>query len=344
MRVGWGVRFCHVLAMAGWLAGMGSSAVLAQKFGFPTANRALLEAGGEERFFVGTVGKPASSGAFGCVRTDGHQMHEGLDIRCLQRDGRGEPVDPVQVTAAGTVAYVNRKAGLSNYGNYLVVRHQMEGLEIYSLYAHLSSVRADLAPGRPVQAGETVATMGRTSNTRQRITKDRAHVHFELDFQVNPRFDQWHKERLPGQRNDHGVWNGLNLLGIDPRWLFLAQAQHGANFSLIRFMQSQVELCRVTVRGAKLPLLKECAPLVQANPVADREGVAGYELTLNFNGVPFRIVPRAASELKGGGKFQLLAVNEAEEARSGCRRLVAKRGDRWELSSHGEALLDLLTY
>jgi murein DD-endopeptidase MepM/ murein hydrolase activator NlpD len=250
----------------------------------------------------------------------------------------------VQATADGVVAYVNRKAGLSNYGNYLLVRHQIEGLEIYSLYAHLSSVRADLNPGRPVRAGETIATLGRTSNTRQRISKDRAHVHFELDFVVNPRFDQWHVERLPGQRNDHGNWNGQNLLGIDPRWVFLAQAQHGTNFSLLRFMQSQVELCRVAVHGTRLPWLNACAPLIQRNPVADREGVAGYELTLNFNGVPYRIIPRAASELKGGGKFQLLAVNEAEEARNGCRRLIANRGGRWELTNRGEALLDLLTY
>src|ERR1044071_1155493 len=70
-------------------------AAAAQPFQLPTANRALYEKGGEERFFVGTTGKPWTSGTFGCVRTDGGQMHEGLDIRCLQRDKRGEPADPV---------------------------------------------------------------------------------------------------------------------------------------------------------------------------------------------------------------------------------------------------------
>src|SRR4051812_31730643 len=56
------------------------SPVGAAVFQLPTANHAILEPGKEEQFFVGTVGKPWTSGTFGCVRTDGWQMHEGLDI------------------------------------------------------------------------------------------------------------------------------------------------------------------------------------------------------------------------------------------------------------------------
>src|SRR6476620_278667 len=108
----------------------------AQPFQFPTANHALFEKGGEEKFFVGTTGKSWTTGTFGCVRTDGHQLHEGLDIRCLQRDKRDEPTDPVMATADGEVAYINRKPGLSNYGNYIVVRHEIGGIEIYSMFAH----------------------------------------------------------------------------------------------------------------------------------------------------------------------------------------------------------------
>ena len=39
-----------------WL--LSSLPILAQPFHFPTANHALLEKGGEEKFFVGTIGKP----------------------------------------------------------------------------------------------------------------------------------------------------------------------------------------------------------------------------------------------------------------------------------------------
>ncbi len=135
-------------------------------FQFPTANHALYEPGQELKFFAPTSpDKPWTSGSFGCVRSDGWQMHEGLDILHQHTDRHGEPTDPVMATADGTVVYVSTKAALSNYGKYIVIRHIVEGLEIYSLYAHLSDVQPGIAPGKVVKAGQVIATMGRTSNT-----------------------------------------------------------------------------------------------------------------------------------------------------------------------------------
>jgi murein DD-endopeptidase MepM/ murein hydrolase activator NlpD len=319
-------------------------AAQAQPFRLPTANHALFDKGGEERFFVGTVGKPWVTGTFGCVRSGGWQMHEGLDIRCLQRDGHGEPTDPVLAAADGTVVYISMRPSLSNYGNYLILQHQVEGLEVYSLYAHLREIRQDLKVGQPVKAGESVAIMGRTANTRESISKDRAHVHFELNLLVNDRFASWYKKTFPGQRNDHGEWNGQNLLGIDPKAILLSEHEADAKFSLVAFLQDQPELCRVLVHKTYFPWLKRYSPLVRPNPLAEKEGVAGYEIALNFNGVPFELIPRAASQIKGKGKFRLISVNEPEYHKNPARRLVAKRGARWELTSHGLNLLEMLTY
>jgi len=333
-----------------WLAaalhiGFGAcSLASAQPFQFPTANHALYEKGGEERFFVGTVGKSWESGTFGCVRSDGWQMHEGLDIRCVQRDKHGEPTDPVLATADGTVAYMNKRPSLSNYGNYLVVRHIIQGIEIYSLYAHLHEIRPDLRTGQPVKAGEAVGVMGRTANTREGISRDRAHVHFELNLFVNDRFASWYKKSFPGQRNDHGNWNGQNLLGLDPRLLLLAQRSEGDKFNLVNFIRGQSEMFRVLVRKTDFPWLKRYAPLVRANPRVEKEGTAGYEIAFNFNGVAFELIPRAGSEFKSKAKYQLLSVNEAEHAKNPARRLVTKTAGHWELASHGIELLDLLTY
>ena len=98
------------------------------------------------------------------------------------------------------------------------------------------------------------------------------------------------------------------------------------------------------VRATNFPYLKRYPMLVLQNPIAEKEGVAGYEIALNFNGVAFALMPRAASEIKGSGKFQLLSVNEAEERANPCRHLVAKRGSRWELTDKGLHELELLTY
>ena len=84
--------------------------------------------------------------------------------------------------------------------------------------------------------------------------------------------------------------------------------------------------------------------LVLKNPVAEKEGVAGYEIVLNYNGVAFALMPRAASEIKGKAKFQLLSVNEAEAKANPCRKLVVQRNGRWELANEGVRELELLTF
>ncbi|MBI3418453.1 MAG: M23 family metallopeptidase [Verrucomicrobia bacterium] len=316
----------------------------AQLFRLPTANHALLEPNGGEKFFVGTVGKPWTSGMFGCVRSEGWHMHEGLDIKCLQRDKKGEPIDPVMATADGTVAYFSNQPALSNYGRYVVLRHHIEGIEIYSLYAHLREIRADLKIGQSVSGGERIATMGRSTNTRQGISKDRAHVHFELDLLLNERFASWYKTAFADQRNDHGNWNGQNLAGLDAREILLQQAAAGGKFSLRQCIQNQPELCRVLVPGRRLGWLQRYPTLARRNPLTEREGIAAYEIALNFNGVPFQVTPRAGSETKGRNGPRLLSVNEGEYEQHHCRRLVARRAGHWELTPTGSRLLELLTY
>jgi murein DD-endopeptidase MepM/ murein hydrolase activator NlpD len=271
-------------------------------------------------------------------------MHEGLDIKWLHRDRRGEPTDIILAAAPGTVAYLNPKAGLSNYGKYIILRHRIDGLDIYTLYAHLSEIRSGLKIGNPVRAGEGIGIMGHTSNTRQAISKDRAHLHFEVDLLLNERFPNWFKKNSPGQRNDHGVWNGFNLVGLDPRLLFLTQQPQGTNFSLLHFVRNQTELCRVLVRHASFPWLYRYTPLIRRNPAVEREGAAAYEISFNYNGVAFQLVPRAPSELKPGPKYQLLSVNEEEAQDHPCRKLVVKTRSGWELAPAGIDLLNLLTY
>ncbi len=316
----------------------------AEAFLLPTANRALFETGQEERFFVGTVGKTWTSGTFGCVRSSGQQLHEGLDIKCLQRDKKGEPTDPVMAAADGTVAYINTHPGLSNYGQYLVLRHRVDGLEVYSLYAHLREIRSGLQPGKAVKAGETVAVMGHTTGTRERISKERAHVHFELNLLLNDRFAAWHRKTFPGQRNDHGNWNGQNLVGLDPLAILQQHRKEGAAFSLLNFVRHQTELCRVLVRQTQFPWVRRYPALIRRNLLVEKEGIAGYEITLNYCGIPFALVPRAPSEVKSQARFQLLSVNDAEQQQHPCRHLVAHQGKNWTLTQSGQRLLDLITY
>jgi len=327
------------------LAQPSNEPVALRPFRFPTANTNLYARGDEAKFFAPTAPeKPWTGGSFGCVRNDGWRLHEGIDILHLQTDRRGEPTDPVMATADGTVVYINTRPSLSNYGNYIVVRHNIDGMEIYSVYAHLSTVREGVRVGDTVKSGQTIATMGRTSNAEV-ILKERSHLHFELNLLNNDNFSGWFKKSSPpGEHNDHGEWNGQNLIGLDPREVLLQEHNPNDNFSVPAFLRHQTELCRVLVRATNFPFLKRYPMLLVKNPVAEKEGVAGYEIALAFNGLPFLLMPRAESEIKSTAKFQLLSVNEAEEKANPCRKLVIKRGSRWELANEGQRLLELLTY
>jgi murein DD-endopeptidase MepM/ murein hydrolase activator NlpD len=334
--------------LQGWLLVLALGSALTSDgqavFRLPTANQFVFEKGGESRFFAPTVGKPWSSGTFGCVRTDGHQLHEGIDILRLQTDRRGEPTDVVMSVADGTVVYINTKTGLSNYGAYIVIRHSIDGLSVHSLYAHLGRIEPAVQLGASVKSGQPIAVMGRSTNTRSAIGKDRAHLHLEFDFQLSPRYAEWHRKFRAGERNDHGNWNGRNLIGLDPWNLYLEQRRLGAHFSLARWIRGHTEVCRVFVRQKDFPWVRANPALIRQNPRAQKEGVAGWELALNFMGLPFECTPRAASEMKSLASPQVLYVNEVEQQQYHCRTLVRKRGAGWELTTIGANLISLLTF
>ena len=317
----------------------------AQSFLPPTANHALFEKNGEEKYFVGTVGKPWTTGTFGCVRTDGWQMHEGLgyplpsarQARRTHRPGSGHGRRHDR-----SISTHGLRSPTTAATSWCATK--LRGRRLYSLDAILHQVRQGLKIGQKVKAGEAIAIMGRTANTHEGISKERAHVHFELNLLVNDRYASWHKRALPGQRNDHGEWNGQNLLGIDPRAVPVQAHDLSASSACSGILQHQTELCRVVVRKTDFPWLRRYSSSVHLNPVAQKDGVAGYEMALNFNGVAFELIPRSAAEIKSKAKFQLLSVNEAEYHKNPARRLVVKRGAHWELGSHGLELLEMLTY
>src|SRR5213082_2355714 len=142
--------------------------------GLPTDNDSLFSGGGSafyqyiERNYQGVKSTPWEGGQYGFVRdptdTAGGvvytRFHEGIDIRALHRDGRGEPLDEVRAIADGKVVHVNPIPGYSNYGKYIVIEHRWDGSNYYSLYGHLSSIAVH--PGDLVKLGQPVATMGYT--------------------------------------------------------------------------------------------------------------------------------------------------------------------------------------
>ncbi|MCX6934709.1 MAG: M23 family metallopeptidase [Verrucomicrobia bacterium] len=186
----------------------------------PTGNTALWE-NHPEKFYQPTISRRLISGRFGFVRTSGPEparmfehFHKGIDIRPETRTGTGEPTDPVRACADGEVVRVNDDARISDYGKQVIVRHDWGGLPVYTIYGHLASTSVQV--GQNVKAGSQVGVLGWSGSG---LSRDRAHLHLEVAFELNKKFDEWIREAKPGrfwEPNRHGEWNGLNFMGVDP--------------------------------------------------------------------------------------------------------------------------------
>ncbi len=277
------------------------------------------------------------SGGFGGVRSSGAQFHEGVDIRPLKRDRKGEATDPVFAALGGVVRHISSHPGKSSYGRYVVLEHPDVTPAIYTLYAHLASVAPGLRIGGTVQRGQTLGVMGRSASGYA-IPKNRAHLHFEMGLMVTRDFQRWYNARKFGSPNQHGLYNGMNLMGFDALDFFQKHhARRVDNFQ--QYFQRMEPVVKLRIATTRTPdfvrrypsLVTKEAPLL----------VGGWEVWCNWTGLPFRWTPLSAAEVAGlrPNQVRILEVDQAEERRQRSKSLAIKRKGGW---TPGEDLQTLL--
>lgn len=245
------------------------------------------------RNFEGEVSYPWTAGQYGFVRDQKRtaegvimtRFHEGIDICPLHRDASNRPLDLVRPMAAGKVVYTNLTPSHSSYGKYVVIEHPFPEGPLYSLYAHLMSIEV-----QPGQAVASSAPIGRLGYTGEGIDINRAHVHVELNLLLSRRFPAWHDRRYRTP-NQHGLYNGLNLVGLDVAALLL-QSRQESQLSLARHLARFPPYYRVAVpnRGpleilTRYPVLGKNLHLAQGAP--------SWEIHFSQSGIPVAIVPYA---------------------------------------------------
>lgn len=284
------------------------------------------------------TGRP-ESGMYGSNRTasDGRpRYHEGLDIAPLKRDRRGNALDTAHAIADGRVAYLNRRPGASNYGNYIVLTHRDPGVgEIYSLYAHLASVDAGLAVGQTISAGHLLGIIGHTPD----LPVARSHLHLETGLIINSRYADFAASRK--LTNDHANWNGGNLQGFDPADLY-ARLDAGGCFDLAAYLATLPTAFRVAAQTSKPIDFFKRYPALWHGPTPATGAAVWVVLDFSEEGLPLSGRLATASELftRSG---QLIAVDEEALDRNG-RRLLTRQKSVWRLSNSGEDWLALLLY
>jgi murein DD-endopeptidase MepM/ murein hydrolase activator NlpD len=312
----------------------------------PTAQANLLETNSLTVFMPSTSGKVESALYDSSrMRVSGGRVlpafHEGIDIAPLERDRAGRALDPVVSVAPGVVAHISRHSGNSNYGIYVVVRHSDEVGEIYTLYAHLASVRTGLAVGREVAAGDVLGILGNTPSST--IPVARSHVHFEVGTILNRRFPEWF--RTLKTQPDHGAYHGWNLAGIDPVAVYRAQARTGG-FSMKEYLLAEPAAFTLLVNGRGPTDYFRRYPALWSSgmPVENAKACA---IRVSVGGVPLRGRPATAEETTGMGRDPI-RISEVDEKVLGrnSRRLIVRASTPggWKLSAAGEQWLDILQY
>lgn len=297
---------------------------------WPTPNLKFAESGMMNGVLQPTVSGELSSALFGCVRNNGSRFHEGIDLRPIARDARGESLDPVFAFDDGVVRYVNRDASSSSYGRYVVVEHPSIAPGVVSLYAHLRSVPSSIQEGVSVLGGQEIAIMGRSASGYT-IPKQRAHLHFEIGFWLGSDFQRWYDRQPFNSKNEHGAYNGMNIIGLDAWEMYEALRQREARDAW-EFIASEPVAVEVFVREDGIPELLRVNPHLMSNLSLPPDH-AGWRIELTWYGLPVRFTALTAAELPNDRQAsvrvrrpELLKGQECVDLAKGSSGFVAPGG------------------
>jgi murein DD-endopeptidase MepM/ murein hydrolase activator NlpD len=312
----------------------------------PTDNDALFAGDGAafyqyvDRDYEGVKSSPWQGGQYGFVRDPKEtsagvvytRFHEGIDIRPLHRDANGDPLDEVRAIADGKVVHANLVPGYSNYGKYIVIEHRWDGCSYYSLYAHLSSIRVH--PGESVKREQPIAIMGYTGVG---INRERAHLHLELDLMFSHQFETWHDAFFRNDPNHNGIYNGLNLAGLDIARLYLAMKEN-PSLTIPQFLSGEETFYKVTLpRSRHFELLKLYPWMVASN----QSKQSSWEISFAASGVPLKI----ESSDKQVTQPELSYVKKTSINYSYLTRdVVSGHGAAAQLTGYGAQLMRLLIW
>jgi hypothetical protein len=313
----------------------------------PTDNEALFSGGGAafyqyiERNFKGVRSTPWEGGQYGFVRdptdTAGGvvytRFHEGVDIRPLHRDAHGEPLDEVRAIADGKVVHVNSVPGYSNYGKYIVIEHRWGGSSYYSLYGHLSSLAVQ--PGNTVRTGQRIAVMGYTGTG---LDRERAHLHLELNLMLSREFESWYNAFFRNDPNHNGIYNGMNLAGLDIARLYLALHKN-PSLTIPEFLGREETFYKVTVPKARHFELPKLYSWMLTT--GSRNEKSSWEVSFAQSGVPLRI--ESSNNSVTQPELSYVKKNSVDYSHL-TRDIISGHGANAHLTDYGKQLMRLLIW
>jgi murein DD-endopeptidase MepM/ murein hydrolase activator NlpD len=314
----------------------------------PTDNDAIFRGGGAdfyqyiERDYHGEKTTPWEGGQYGFVRDPVEtsagivytRFHEGIDIRPMHRDKRGEPLDEVRAIADGKAVYTNLVPSYSNYGKYVVIEHRWGGSPYFSLYAHLSKI--DIHVGDAVHRGQHIAVMGYTGAG---INRERAHLHLELNLMLNHNFEKWYGAFVDTtDPNHHGIYNGLNLTGLNIARLYL-ELHEKPSLTIPQFLGEEEAFYKAALPRSRHFELPKMYPWMLNGNTANEP--RSWIVSFTRSGLPLKIEPSDRKVKEPELVYVKPSLRNAAYLIDGIATGPASHA---QLTEHGRQILHLLIH
>jgi hypothetical protein len=185
-----------------------------------------------------------------------------------------------------------------------------------------------------VRRGQPIAVMGYTGTG---INRERAHLHLELCLMFSRQFEAWYDTFFRNDPNRHGLYNGMNLAGLDVARLYLAVRKNPA-LTIPEFLAAEETFYKVTLPKARHFDLPRLYPSLLA---AGKRSGSSWEVSFARSGVPLRIEP---TDRRVGQPEVSYVKNSAAECSYLTRDVVSGRGANAHLTNYGAQLMRLLIW
>lgn len=269
---------------------------------WPTDNASFLEGKNIDNYIQPTASGKPESGLFGCSRNDGYRFHGGVDLKSIKKDKKGEALDPIYAIMTGRLVYFNKIPANSSYGRYIVIEHKIGNIPLLSLYAHLSTIKQDLVIGQIIKGGEQIGIMGHSANSV--IPKNRSHLHLEIGLRLSDNFQAWYNLQNFGTPNKHGIWNGINIVSLDPLSFFKYNDANNLKLYLNELPTAFV----VHVNTSKIPdFIKKSPEFVSGG--LPKQPIYGWNIEFTHYGLPKKWIPIYFTHKTPSSAFKIDIIN-----------------------------------
>jgi hypothetical protein len=169
--------------------------------------------------------------------------------------------------------------------------------------------------------------------TGEGITRVRSHLHLEIALMLSARYPEW----APKTINYHGLYNGMNLAGMDVA-AFLLEQKAKPETTVVEFLARYPTYYKVTIPNKGPVELATRYPWLMKSP-AERQCVS-WEISFSDTGMPLSI---SASD-RAVSQATVTWVKPSDiPHRYKTRGLLSGEGTRASLDRDGRNLVDLLS-